>query len=291
MSPAASSPPAKAQAGERALFWRDPALPGLDMLDATFVTHRFAPHAHDTYAIGVCLSGAEGFRHGRGDYVLTPGRVVTVNPDEVHTGEAAAPEGWEYRMFYPHPELVRRLLGLEEAAPPRFAAPLAEDAQAAAGLARLHAALCGPAALPLGLARTSLFTEAFAGLFRRHARLAAPQGGGSPGLTQARDLMAEDPSRPLSLEELAATARLSPWHFLRSFRARFGLTPHAFLVQQRCHLAARLLRAGMAPALAAAEAGFTDQSHLSRHFKRIYGAPPARYGQGNFVQEAAPPRC
>ncbi len=281
-----------APARERAVFRRDPALPDLDLLDATYVTHRFSPHAHETYAIGVCLAGAEGFSHGRGSYVLTPGCVATLNPDEVHTGEAAAPEGWEYRMFYPHPDLVRRLLGLEGDPPPRFAAPLTEDAEASAGLARLHAALCGPSRLPLDMARTALFTEAFAGLFRRHARLASPRdAAAAPGLLRARDLMAQDPARALSLEELAAVAGLSPWHFLRSFRARFGLTPHAFLVQRRCFLAARLLRGGTPPAQAALEAGFTDQSHLTRHFKRIYGAPPARYGRGNFVQEGPAPGC
>ena len=182
---------------------------------------------HETYAVGVCLTGAEGFRHGRGSYVLTPGQVVTINPDEVHTGEAAAPEGWEYRMFYPHPDLVRRLLGLEGESPPVFTAPLAEDREAAAGLAKLHAALCGPDVLPLGLARAALFTQALAGLFSRHAhKLPLSPSMGAAGLDTARERMAQAPADDLTLEELAATAGLSPWHFLRSFKQRFGLTPH-----------------------------------------------------------------
>lgn len=284
------SPPRPAP--ERAVYRRDPALPGLDMLDATFVTHRFSPHVHDTYAIGVCLAGAEGFQHGRRSYVLRPGQVVTVNPDEVHTGEAATPEGWEYRMFYPHPDLVRRLLGLKDGIVPRFPGPLAEDPEAADGLARLHFALCSPSALPLAMARSAIFTEAFAGLFRRHARIPPPQGGACPqGLTKARARMLDDPAADLSLDELSATAGLSPWHFLRSFKSCFGLTPHALLVQMRCHRAAGLLRTGTPPAQAAAEAGFTDQSHLTRHFKRIYGVPPARYGRGNFVQEPPSVPC
>ncbi|EPR39814.1 AraC protein arabinose-binding/dimerization [Desulfovibrio sp. X2] len=271
-------------AQELAHCWRDPALPGLDLLAATYVTHRFVPHVHETYAVGVCLAGAEGFSHQGSEHVLTPGAVATINPDDVHTGEAATPDGWVYRMFYPAPELVARLLGRAPEETPRFAAPLAQDRELALRLARLHGAL---AALPLDLARASLFCETFSEIFTRHASLPAPRPEpGAPGLARAFALIREAGSAENAgdgaeggpaLEVLAREAGLSPWHFLRSFRRRYGLTPHALLVQRRCAAAARLMRQGLPPAQAAAAAGFTDQSHLTRHFKRIYGITPGVY--------------
>jgi AraC-like DNA-binding protein len=270
---------------EKARYWRDGCLPGLELLSATFVTHRFKPHVHDTYAIGVCLSGAEGFAHQGRRHVLTPGSVVTINPGEAHTGEAAVPEGWVYRMFYPHPDLVRGMLDLGDGPPPCFSAPLAHDAQAARDVARLHAAL---SALPLDLARAGLFCEVFGNLFARHAK-ARPHGEegerrAAKGVERARERMEANLTGEMRLDDLAALAGLSPWHFLRSFRQRFGLTPHAWLVQRRAALAAEHMRCGMPPAQAALEAGFADQSHLARHFKRVYGVTPGTYARGNFVQ-------
>ncbi len=55
------------------------------------------------------------------------------------------------------------------------------------------------------------------------------------------------------------------------------MTPHAYLVQRRVRLARELLRVGRTPAEATAEAGFSDQSHVTRTFARCYGVTPARY--------------
>jgi len=70
---------------------------------------------------------------------------------------------------------------------------------------------------------------------------------------------------------------IGPYALLRAFRAETGLPPHAYLNQIRVRRARGLLDRGVAPARAAAEAGFADQAHLTRHFKRIVGVPPGAY--------------
>ena len=94
----------------------------------------------------------------------------------------------------------------------------------------------------------------------------------------------EAAEQPPSLDDLAKAAGLSPFHFLRSFARATGLTPHAFQVQARLHLARRLILAGHPLAAVASEAGFADQSHLTRLFTRSYGTSPGAYGR-NFVQD------
>jgi AraC-like DNA-binding protein len=77
-----------------------------------------------------------------------------------------------------------------------------------------------------------------------------------------------------ALEELAAVARVSKSYLVREFHRLVGLPPHAYHIQLRIARAARLLAAGMSLSRAASEAGFADQSHLSRRFKTAYGVTP-----------------
>jgi AraC family transcriptional regulator len=83
----------------------------------------------------------------------------------------------------------------------------------------------------------------------------------------------------LTLEELAAVARLSPYHFARQFRAATGLPPYQFVIARRVERARQILQQdGKLPlAQVASRAGFSDQSQFSRHFKRLIGVTPGRF--------------
>jgi AraC family transcriptional regulator len=82
-----------------------------------------------------------------------------------------------------------------------------------------------------------------------------------------------------SLEQLAAVARLSAYHFARQFKAATGLPPHQYVILRRVERAKELLQAGTALSLAevAAHVGFSDQSHFSQHFKRLVGVTPGQF--------------
>jgi AraC-like DNA-binding protein len=72
---------------------------------------------------------------------------------------------------------------------------------------------------------------------------------------------------------------MSRFRLYRAFRQQLGLSPQAYLLQQRLALARRLLRSGQPPAQAALAAGFFDQSHLNRWFGRAFGVTPAGYAR------------
>ncbi len=81
--------------------------------------------------------------------------------------------------------------------------------------------------------------------------------------------------RELSLDELAAIAQLSPYHFSRTFKQSTGISPHQYVIQQRVERAKQLLLQGkMSLSEIAIACGFSHQSHLNRHFKRITGVTP-----------------
>ncbi len=72
-------------------------------------------------------------------------------------------------------------------------------------------------------------------------------------------------------------AGLSPYHLCRVFGAAVGMPPHACQTQVRVRHAKSMLRAGLPISRVAGAAGFYDQAHLTRHFKRIVGVTPGRY--------------
>jgi AraC family transcriptional regulator len=84
-------------------------------------------------------------------------------------------------------------------------------------------------------------------------------------------------SRDLSLNDLAEAVHLSPFHIARVFKQALGVSPHQYLIQVRVNSARSLLSAGSGErslAEVASAVGFADQSHLTRHFKRILGITP-----------------
>ncbi len=111
----------------------------------------------------------------------------------------------------------------------------------------------------------------------RHAP-ASPAWCGLPPtqLRPVRELLESCPES-VSLQELAERASLSRYQLLRAFRDVYGLPPHAYLIQVRVRRASAALRAGATIADAALTAGFADQSHLTRCFKRATGVTPGRY--------------
>lgn len=269
---------------ERATFWRDPRLSNLELLRATFITHTFAPHTHDGYAIGVVEKGAERFKYRKHLHVAPQGSVVVINPGEMHTGEAVSAEGWSYRMLYPDITLLQRAASdaLDNTQDiPYFPEPVIFDPMVARALTHLHAAL---ATSPSDLERESLFIWTLAHLIRRHAR---PRPGQSlrsaerVPMLRVRAYLEEHFTENVSLEELAALVNLSPFYLLRVFRESIGLPPHSYLTQIRVAHAKRLIGASMPLAEVATAVGFSDQSHLNRHFKALVGVTPGQYARSS----------
>ncbi|WP_405085031.1 helix-turn-helix transcriptional regulator [Microbispora sp. NBC_01389] len=96
-------------------------------------------------------------------------------------------------------------------------------------------------------------------------------------LARVRDLIAEDPAVRHSLAEFEAVSGLDRWTIARQFRTAFGTSPTRFRTMRQLDRARRLLRDGVPPSETAQLAGFADQAHLTRMFKRTYGLTPARW--------------
>jgi AraC-like DNA-binding protein len=264
--------------GEGARFFVPARFPGLDCLTATFRTHVYAAHTHETYVVGTVDAGCEtwnarGVRHYAG-----PGDVLFNLPLDVHDG-APFGDGYSYRMSYPTVAFMRRVAsavcGRTVTATPTFKAAVVRDPAGARLFSSAHAALergVDP------LAGEELLLRAYGRLLVRHADVRPARLGREPGpMARVRDAIEQRYAEPLRLAELSQVAGLSPHHVIRAFHAEVGLTPHAYLVDVRVRRARELLAAGVPPADVALRVGFADQAHLTRAFKARIGVAPGAY--------------
>lgn len=261
-----------------------PDLGGLELIEAVHARPHFPRHAHATYALGMVHWGLNRFRYRGAWHTATAGALCTVTPDEVHTVEPAPGLGFAYRCIYPPAALIQEAAASLAGRPVSgtlLLPPVIADAETARRAGALLAAV--EAGAP-SLACHDLLAGLLGHVVARHAipRIEAasvlPAGR---ALQRARDLLESRLTENVTLDELAAAAGLERFALLRAFARAYGLPPHAWVIQERVRRAQVLLRAGTSPAAAAAEIGFSDQSHLARHFKRLTGVTPGCYREGS----------
>jgi AraC-like DNA-binding protein len=248
---------------------------------AAMTARTYPRHTHDQYGIGVIDSGGHASLSGRGQVEAGPGSLIFVNPGEVHDGRALGGRPRSWRMLYLEPAaLVAARDDVVEGATqaPDFAAPVFADE-------RLRRAFDSAFGSATGRHKSSQEMVAETATLRLVALLAVnlssksrPDSASTVSIRKTRDRIDADPAANLTLAGLAAESGTSRYQLLRAFARELGLTPHAYIVQQRLALARRLIRGGSALVDAASAAGFSDQSHLTRAFARQFGVTPARYG-------------
>jgi len=273
-----------------ARYWRADAMP-VEAMHAHFTSHVYHRHSHESYSFGVTETGAQAFTCRHGHHVSGPGMVMTFNPDDPHDGHAASEGGFTYRMVHIWPEFFASLIGGRYPLP-LFPWPVLYDPVTARSLRRLHITLADPDRSSTELERYERLT-ATAGLLVRHAsaRVPAPDPWEPAGsdlrmAARIRELIHDAPAAAdLTADDLATAAGCSRFAAYRAFSQAYGLAPSDYQRQLRVRAARRLLSGGVPPAVAAAEAGFADQAHLTRWFRRYYGVTPGAY------RSAARPRA
>lgn len=258
-------------AGHRVRY--GPAAEGIERLEASLLGTAFSPHRHDTYAIGVTLAGVQTFRYRGERRHCLPGEWHILHPDELHDGAAGTGDGFGYRIFYIDPALVQEALGGRPL--PFVADPVLRPHGVPASLAACLADLDEPLD---GFARVEV-VSLVAGMLARHGGVRPARRGPLPmaALSRVRDLIASDPAVRRPVEEFERVAGLDRWTVARQFRAAYGTSPTRFRTMRQLDLVRRLLRAGTPAREAAAVAGFADQAHMTRAFKRAYGRTPAAW--------------
>jgi AraC-like DNA-binding protein len=227
--------------------------------------------------VGIVTSGVMEARRGGERFLFGPGEVCVWDSSAPHTGRPGRGQSWQAALIVLEPPTLGEMLRIERGA--TFQArggPRIRERSLAARFAHVHELLEHP-------------LSAFAGEVLLQEWLVDVGGGEleavpsgrvarrERGLQAACELLAHEPARNVTLAELSAVAGMSRHRLRRLFLAAFGVPPHRFQLGQRIRLARALLEQGRSAAETAQLAGFVDQPHLHRHFRRTLGITPARY--------------
>lgn len=262
-------------------MWRVDHLGGLELLQASYSSFVFTPHAHEGFMIAITEEGVGGPVFRGEMHPVGPGEVIVLNPEEAHSGGPATDAAWCYRAIYPRTDLLRQAASEFDGhlpGTPEFAEDVVRDLDLARRLRTFHEIT--ERADSTALERESHLVEALARLVSHHATHRRSEGAldhGHRRVRIAREYLDEHCSSSVSLMEVAQVAGLSPYHLCRVFRRDVGLAPHAYQIQVRVRRAAAHLREGASIALAAVDSGFYDQAHLTKAFKRVTGVTPGEY--------------
>jgi AraC-like DNA-binding protein len=214
-------------------------------------------------------------RVGRRRELAPADAIILVNPEECHDGEAGCDDGWAYRTFYPTVGLmgtVARELG--QTPVPAFPRTVLHDPGLVDVLALAHrTAEAGDEA-----AETTMLL-ALRRLIVLHADESQPEmartgAGSARRMATYRDMIEADIAGRFELAPLAVATGVTRFQVIRDFKQVTGFTPSAFVRNRRVRLAQRLIEDGATLAHAALDAGFADQSHLTRAFKLAHGFTP-----------------
>nr|WP_249173258.1 AraC family transcriptional regulator [Burkholderia dolosa] len=241
----------------------------------------YAKHTHDTFSVGAIVGGTSTYLNGATNAHVGRGVLVIIDPEQVHACNPYGPDAWAYRMVYVDVPWLARLqhsLGRDPNTDFHgFAAKSTERRDLFAQFGRFYRTLVAPRVDPLGKesAAVEFFTRLHGALDRDvpHVR----RGDDNAKLARAADYIAAHCRDAVTLDAICAAADLSPSYLIRAFNARYGMTPHAFLIDRRVQYARAELRRGRPIADVALDAGFADQAHFQRAFRRIAAATPGQY--------------
>jgi AraC-like DNA-binding protein len=247
--------------------------PGLERAEVYLSACAFEPHRHDTYTIGLTTAGVQTFRYRGTRRVSLPGQLVILHPDETHDGAPGTDEGFGYRALYLAQELVHD--ALDGSALPFVADPVQKPTEAARRVAFLLTAFDDPVSDLARVEIAATLADSLRSLSGRPDH--RPVTIDVRAVVLARDYLAAhacEQTPASSLEQITGVDRFT---LARQFRLAFGTSPDRYRTMRRLALARTAIENGLPLAQAAAHAGFADQSHMTRQFKRTYGFTPARW--------------
>lgn len=247
---------------------------GVERIEARFHGNGFSPHRHDTYALGLTMHGVQTFRYRGTERFSNPGNVIVLHPDEIHDGAAGTEDGLIYRMIYLPPDLIGAVDG-HRSALPFVADPVVADSDLWQALADILGDLDEE---PGDLAMDDVVMRVAAGLSRQAG--APPKmihASAQSAVLRARDFIESQCGELVRSEALEAETGLDRYELARQFRRMLGTSPHRYLIMRRLERAKRSMAAGDGLADAAADAGFADQAHFTRHFRKSFGMTPGRW--------------
>ena len=252
----------------------------IDLLNNTFIesvqntNENYNKHFHNTYSIGLTYKGVIKVKYANKTVDSYEYSVRINNPGEVHAGKS---KDWSHVNFYPSVEIMSELYEqiFYEKKTPFFKRLIIEDKILFQKLHHffdsyfknedeivIESSLID--ALSYLILSSTLYTKKYNNIFEDKKII-----------KNTYEFINDSIDTNFTLDTLASNVNLSKFHFLRLFKKDFGLTPHAFIINERLNRANNLIQNGYSISQASIQVGFNDQSHFSRNFKKYFGYTPS----------------
>jgi AraC-like DNA-binding protein len=238
-------------------------------LSASMTDFTYKKHCHEEYAIGVTLRGIQQYTLDGTSQASHRNGVMLFNPEQVHDGSSFDRDGIDYVMLYLKPALMAEILGKQEL---RFSSPIVYDKELAQCICSLSQAVQNGA-------DESLCSELLFQLANlvSHTEIKTAQRTNNAFVRQAKEMMYCSLDHVLKLDDLSKEFNLSKYQFIREFKSHTGSSPYQFFLNCKLEHAKQSIEKNKDVYSAVAECGFTDLTHLNRHFKSVFGITAYEY--------------
>ncbi|MEV0977009.1 AraC family transcriptional regulator [Streptomyces sp. NPDC049915] len=251
--------------------WR-PRVPGVvEVFHAHFTEYAYPMHVHAAWTLLIVDDGAVRYDIERHEHGTLRDTVSLLPPHVAHNGAPATADGFRKRVLY----LDSSRLG-EDLIGAAADSPDLRDPVLRRRVGQVHAALARPGEELEAESRLTLVAERLRAHLR--PRLETEARRPDPVLARRlRELLDARVPEGITLEEASRVVQAHPAHLVRAFSGAYGIAPHQYLTSRRVERARRLLLEGQPASAVAATAGFYDQAHLTRQFRKLVGVTPGKY--------------
>lgn len=243
----------------------------------------FSKHFHETYTLGITHSGVFKSMRLKESALSYKHSTRIINPSEVHFGDS---NSWKYTNIYPSVSLMAEIYEqiYFERKIPLFQKHIIEDIKL---YSLLYSFFYSVFSKEEAISIETKLIEAFSYLIINYATCSKKLdilAHDTKIIQESMEFINDNLQENIMLDDLAQNFDLSKFHYLRVFKNHLGMTPHHYILTQRVNLAKNEILQGKSLSVAALDAGFSDQSHFARNFKKIYGyAPGELLNKSNFI--------
>ncbi|WP_432737133.1 AraC family transcriptional regulator [Maridesulfovibrio sp. FT414] len=268
------------------IFHEPEGLPHVAAVEGTDISNRFPRHVHSSYIFTLVLQGSRKMIFKNGATVFRAGEMCILPPGTSHTCESVSDTtgSHSYRALCVTAKYMEKLTGEitgRPGNPPDFDCTVPHREFDGQSFADFFTELNVPGSL---LEReTALTTFLYHAILNLSCGTVHPDESGPQiqALERVHRHITANFRMRITLDDLAQTGCISPFHLQKLFVGHYGLSPQEMVISCRVKEAERLLKTGQPIAEAALNSGFSDQSHFSRHFKRVTGITPGRFLKDN----------
>lgn len=244
--------------------------------------NNFSKHFHDTYTIGITYEGMLKTYNSNQIYDSYKFTSRVNNPGEVHGGISTS---WSHSNFYPSVDILSSLYEdiYFEKKVPLFEKHIINDKIL---FFKLHNFFLNFYKNEDFLQTQTSLVDALSYLIINYTSQTKKDFhifDNKKVVKRSYEFIQDCIDYEFDLDILASNANMSKFHFLRVFKNELGITPHNFIINERVNKAIKLIKNGVSLSQASMQAGFSDQSHFTRNFKKLYGYTPSFVKNSNII--------